>query len=214
MAAPSMNVLFVGAHHDDLEVSCGGSVKRWVEEGCNVFSAILTDSTWTGPDGICFRDPQQAESYCQKAASLLGYTPISLNYCPCFTLVYSDEKVADLLRIISQHRIDMLVTISPSDAHRDHRAASEIALAATRKIPRVLLTQVSWNSTPQVFTPRYFVDITTQFEVKREAIRCYQDEYARTGHLWERFIQAQGQLFGLEAGCDMAEGFEVVKLLH
>jgi N-acetylglucosamine malate deacetylase 1 len=209
-----MNVLFVGAHHDDLEVSSGGSVKRWVEEGCNVFSAILTDSTWTGPDGIRFRDPQQAESYCQKAAGLLGYTQISLNYCPCFTLVYSDEKVADLLRIISQHRIDTLVTISPSDAHRDHRAASEIALAATRKIPRVLLAQVSWNSTPQVFTPRYFVDITKQFEVKREAIRCYQDEYARTGHLWERFIQAQGQLFGLQAGCDMAEGFEVVKLLH
>ena len=61
-----MNVLFVGAHHDDLEVSSGGSVKRWVEEGCNVFSAILTDSTWTGPDGIRFRDPQQVESYCQR----------------------------------------------------------------------------------------------------------------------------------------------------
>ena len=108
-----MNVLFVGAHHDDLEVSSGGSVKRWVEEGCNVFSAILTDSTWTGPDGICFRDPQQVESHCQKAARLLGYTQISLNYGPCFTLVYSDEKVTDLY-IISQHRIDMLVTISPS----------------------------------------------------------------------------------------------------
>jgi hypothetical protein len=40
----------------------------WVEEGCNVFSAILTDSTWTGPDGIRFRDPQQVESYCQKAS--------------------------------------------------------------------------------------------------------------------------------------------------
>ena len=73
-----MNVLFVGAHHDDLEVSSGGSVKRWVEEGCNVFSAILTDSTWTGPDGTRFRDPQQVESYCQKAARLLGYTQISL----------------------------------------------------------------------------------------------------------------------------------------
>ena len=209
-----MNVLFVGAHHDDLEVSSGGSVKRWVEEGCNVFSAILTDSTWTGPDGIRFRDPQQVASYCQKAARLLGYTQISLNYGPCFTLVYSDEKVTDLLHIISQHRIDMLVTISPFDAHRDHRVASEIALAATRKIPRVLLTQVSWNSTPQVFHPRYFVDITKQFEVKREAIRCYEDEYARTGHLWEKFIQAQGQLFGLQAGCEMAEGFEVVKFLY
>jgi LmbE family N-acetylglucosaminyl deacetylase len=65
-----------------------------------------------------------------------------------------------------------------------------------------------------VFNPRYFVDITHQFEVKRKAIRCYEDEYARTGHLWEKFIQAQGQLFGLQAGYEMAEGFEVVKFLY
>jgi LmbE family N-acetylglucosaminyl deacetylase len=104
--------------------------------------------------------------------------------------------------------------LAGSTGMADHRAASEIALAATRKIPRVLLTQVSWNSTPQVFNPRYFVDITKQFEVKREAIRCYEDEYERTGHLWEKFIQAQGQLFGLQAGCEMAEGFEVVKFLY
>ena len=75
------------------------------------------------------------------------------------------------------------------------------------------MPQVRWNSTPKVFNPRYFVAITKQFEAQREAIRCYEDEYARTGHLWEKFMHAQGQLFGLQAGCEMAEGFEVVKFL-
>ena len=46
-----MNILFVGAHHDDLELSCGGSVKKWVADGHKVFSIILTSSAWTGPDG-------------------------------------------------------------------------------------------------------------------------------------------------------------------
>ena len=36
-----MNILFVGAHHDDLEVSMGGSAKRWTDEGHHLFSAIL-----------------------------------------------------------------------------------------------------------------------------------------------------------------------------
>ena len=57
-------------------------------------------------------------------------------------------------------------------------------------------------------------DYQRKFEAKREVLRCYEDEYERTGHLWEKFIQAQGQLFGLQAGCEMAEGFEVAKFLY
>jgi LmbE family N-acetylglucosaminyl deacetylase len=209
-----LNVLFVGAHHDDLEVSAGGTVKRWVEDGHQVFSAILTDSTWIGPDGIRYRDPDKVETYAQNAARILGYTQISLNYCHCFELAYSDNKVVDLLNIIDRHEIDTLITIWPHDAHRDHRMASEIARAATRRIPRVLLTKVSWNSTPYQFRQAYFVDITRQFETKRKALACFEDEFKRTGHLWERYIHAQGQLFGLEAGYEMAEGFEIMKFAY
>lgn len=209
-----MNVLFVGAHHDDLEVSSGGTVRRWVTEGHKVFSAILTDSTWIGHDGTRFRDPGDVEAFCQKAAGMLGYTQINLRYSRCFELAYSDDKVVELLNIIDGHEIDAVLTIWPHDAHRDHRIASQIARAATRKVPRVLLARVSWNSTPVAFKPTYFVDITQQFETKRRALRCYEDEYARTGPLWEKFIRSQGELFGLEANCGMAEGFEVMKFLH
>ena len=80
--------------------------------------------------------------------------------------------------------------------------------------PRVLLTQVSWNSSPQAFTPRYFVDTTNQIEAKHRALRCYEDEFARTGRMWEAFSRSQGTLFGLTAGCEVAEGFEVMKLLY
>jgi len=206
-----MNILFVGAHHDDLEVSAGGSVKRWVEEGHRVYSAILTDSTWTGPDGTPFRDAEKVEEYCQNAAAVLGYTQISRGYAHVFELSYTDDKVVDLLNIIGRNKIDTLVTIFPGDAHRDHRTASEIALAATRAVPQVLLTRVSWNSSPDLFRPRFFVDITNQFEAKQKAIRCYVDEYARTGALWEKFIRSTAELYGLEAGCELAEGFEVLK---
>ncbi len=208
------NILFVGAHHDDLELAIGGSVKRWVEEGCQVFSATMTDSTWTGPDGTRFRDPDQVQRYCLEAAGLLGYTQISLKYGPCFTLTYSDDKVLDLLNIIRRCNIDTLVTIDCADAHKDHRVVSEVALAASRDLPRVLLTQVSWHSTPESFQSRYFVEITEQFEAKRAALQCYRDEYERVGHKWERLVQAQATLYGLQAGRPMAEGFDIVKFLH
>lgn len=209
-----MNILFVGAHHDDLELSIGGSVKRWVAEGHKVFCATLTNSTWKGPDGINFRDVEKVKEYCRNASKILGYEPINLCYSSCFELNYSDDKVVDILNIINKYDIKMIVTIWPYDAHRDHRVAAEIALAATRTVPRVLMTRLSWNSTSKVFDPRYFVDIEETFEDKKRALSCYEDEYERRGREWEKYIKSQGQLFGLEANCELAEGFEVLKYLH
>ena len=209
-----MNILFVGAHHDDLELSSGGSVKRWVEEGHAVYSAILTNSIWVGPDGTRFRETDQVKAYCHEASSVLGYTPINLDYCDAFELAYSDDKVVDLLNICAQYQIDTLIAIWPYDAHKDHRIASEIALAASRQIPRVLLTRLSWNSTPQAYRPNYFVDITGYYEIKQQALKCYQDEYSRNAARWEKFMLSQAHACGLEIGCDYAEGFQMLKYLY
>jgi LmbE family N-acetylglucosaminyl deacetylase len=151
------------------------------------------------------------EKLCQKAASVLGYTQIDLNRSPCLELTYSDDSVVDILKIIDMHKIDFLVTLWPHDAHRDHRIASEIALAAARKVPRVLVTELSWNSSPHCFRPQYFVDIAAHFKAKQDALRCYEDEYARIGSQWEKVILARAQLYGLKAGCELAEAFEVIK---
>jgi LmbE family N-acetylglucosaminyl deacetylase len=75
----------------------------------------------------------------------------------------------------------------------------------------VLLTKVSWNCFPAQFDPRFFVDVSEYFDRKQAAMRCFEDEYARTGQLWEQYARATGELYGLQAGCRMAEGFEVVK---
>lgn len=206
-----MNILFVGAHHDDLEVSVGGSVSRWVGEGHTVFSAILTDSLWTGPDGKQYRDKTQVEAYTSRAAAVLGYVPLNLNLAPCLNLHVTDDCVVQLLNVLQKHTIDTLITMTPHDAHPDHRAAAEIALNASRKVSRVLLTKVSWNSFPGGFQPRFFVDVTGHLEKKSQAMQCFEDEYARTGAHWETFSRATAELYGLEAGCRHAEGFEVVK---
>lgn len=206
-----MNILFLGAHHDDLEVSIGGSVARWTAEGHRVVSAILTDSIWTGPGGAVYRTTADVEKFTTAAARVLGYQPVSLNLAPCLHLKSCDDAVVRVLNLISEFSIDMLITICPQDAHPDHRATAEIGLNASRKVPRVLLTRVSWNCFPGPFDPRYFVDISQHFAAKQAAMQCFEDEYARTGALWEQYARATGELYGLQAGCRLAEAFEVVK---
>jgi LmbE family N-acetylglucosaminyl deacetylase len=85
-------------------------------------------------------------------------------------------------------------------------------MAATRKVPNVLTVQISWNKVPHAWNPSFFVDVTATLEQRIAALRCYRDEWQRTGTLWEKYVRSTAALYGLQCGCEAAEGFEVVKL--
>ena len=208
-----MNILFVGAHHDDLELSIGGSIAKWSREH-NIYSAILTTSEWNTPEGKTMCPSPQSLSECDSASKTLGYTPINLMLADDFKLEFKDEHVVEVLKIIEDKSINMLITIWPYDAHPTHRVVSQIAMAASRRVPKILTTRGSWNSVPESFNPSYFVDISCTFEVKKKALRCYEAEFARRGDEWNRYITATGTMYGLEANCPLAEGFEIVRYLE
>jgi len=205
-------ILFVGAHHDDLELGLGGSVKRWTMEGKKVAAAMLTNSQWIGPGGHVFRDPVRVIAECTKSAALLGFEPFHLGLSDANDIQFSDAHVVKVLDLVSKLRIDTLITIWEDDAHPAHRATNAIAMAATRKVANVLTVRLSWNSVPQAWKPNFFVDVTDTLEDRIAALRCYESEWERTGPLWEQYIRSTAGLFGLESGCRAAEGFAVVKL--
>ncbi len=47
-----------------------------------------------------------------------------------------------------------------------------------------------------------------------KALQCYTQEYERNGESWEKYVLSQATLGGLEAGCDLAESFEVVRYAY
>jgi LmbE family N-acetylglucosaminyl deacetylase len=205
-------ILFVGAHHDDLELAMGGTVKRWTMEGKKVVAAMLTNSQWSAPGGQLLRDPARVIADCEQSAALLGFEPFHLDLSDATNISFADAHVVKVLGLISAMKIDTLVTIWEHDAHPAHQATSAIAMAATRKVPNVLTVRLSWNSVPQAWNPNFFVDVTATLEYRIAALQCYQDEWKRTGTLWEKYIRGTAALYGLQCGCEAAEGFEVVKL--
>jgi LmbE family N-acetylglucosaminyl deacetylase len=86
-----------------------------------------------------------------------------------------------------------------------------MAFAASRKIPRILTTRISWNSVPQAYKPNFFVDVTDGLDVKIEALKCYKSEFMRRGADWEKYIRSSAVIYGLESGYSLAEAFEVVR---
>jgi hypothetical protein len=49
-------VLAVGAHADDIDITCGGSLARWVAEGAEVYYLLLTDSSCGSDDETMTRE--------------------------------------------------------------------------------------------------------------------------------------------------------------
>ena len=93
-----MNIAFVGAHHDDLELSCGGSIAAWAENGHKVYGIILTKSQWTTPNGKLMGDFSKMCQEAERASNILGYEPLNLGLSDDFDLKFMNFKSKSSLR--------------------------------------------------------------------------------------------------------------------
>jgi len=124
------NVLFVGAHPDDLEWMAGGTVARIVREGGRVHLISLTKGTWKGPDGTLFRSDDITVAEMEKASNILGYTFEYLDE-PTLDLQFQDSLVVEVLRRLEMINADTIICPWIDDLHRDHEIAARIAMSAS-----------------------------------------------------------------------------------
>jgi LmbE family N-acetylglucosaminyl deacetylase len=205
------SVLAVIAHADDLELMAGGTVAKWVAEGDAVHVLTLSDGAWTAPDGSPMRDKAEALAEEQRAAACLGYTVENLGH-PAMDLKFEDRLVVEVLRRIEQRRVDTLLCPWERDIHHDHEVVSRIAIAATRRVPRVLMGQINYYLR-EFFRPNVFVDVSATWTKKIEALECYRAQWQRAGKDWYGFLDETTRYYGRMVGVERAEGFVSMKVL-
>ena len=54
------NILVIAAHHDDIEMGCGGSIAKFISEGYKVDVIIVCDSSFSSPSGKILRSAKVA----------------------------------------------------------------------------------------------------------------------------------------------------------
>lgn len=203
-------ILCVVAHPDDLELMAGGTIAHWVAQGMEIDALTLSDGSWTSPDGIVVREREEALADERRAAALLGYHVENLGYS-AMNLRFDDALVRDVLLRMERKKYGMLLCPWDRDLHHDHEVASRIALAASRRIPRVLMGQIN-HYVREVFTPNVFVDISATWTKKVEAISCYEREWVRAGEERVGFLDEVTRYYGRMIGAERAEGFISRKL--
>jgi LmbE family N-acetylglucosaminyl deacetylase len=205
-----MNILAIGAHFDDIELGCGGTLARHAAKGDKVTAFVATRSGFSDPSAKAIRSDASALSEGEKALSLLGAKLVCGGF-KTFRVEFGEKLNRKILSIIEKEKIERVYTHWSQDSHHDHRAVSLASLHCAKHVPQVLMYRSNWYKTAAQFKGNFYSDISAFLARKDAAIRCHRSEMKRTGGKWLRYYRCEAEKAGIEAGLKYAEVFEALK---
>ena len=200
-------VLVIGAHPDDPESMCAGTMLKLKAMGAEVVAVYLT----SGEAGIVGKTHEQARTIRQaearKACEVLGVRAVFLTQTDGNAEV-NKERYAEMKALIEAERPDMVITHWPIDSHRDHRVCSILVYDAWRMTGRgfdLYYSEVMTGMQTQNFTPSLWVDITDYRDKKIEAYLCHESQELE-GAVKE-YHDTMERMRGMECQAKYAEAF-------
>ena len=200
-------VLVIGAHPDDPESMCAGTMLKLKAMGAEVVAVYLT----SGEAGIVGKTHEQARTIRQaearKACEVLGVRAVFLTQTDGNAEV-NKERYAEMKALIAAEQPDMVITHWPIDSHRDHRVCSILVYDAWRMTGRgfdLYYSEVMTGMQTQNFTPTLWVDITDYRDKKIEAYLCHESQELE-GAVKE-YHDTMERMRGMECQAKYAEAF-------
>jgi LmbE family N-acetylglucosaminyl deacetylase len=203
----ALRYLVVGAHPDDPETGCGGTMARLADLGHEVVATYLTRGEAGIPGTGAASAARIRTAEAERACALLGARPLFLGQIDGATEV-DGRRYRETREVFARERPDVVLCHWPVDTHRDHRAAALLTYDAWLSLDRpfaLYYYEVMSGQQTQVFHPTHLVDIDSTVRRKHEA--CFAH---RSQKIEESYAEHHGRMEvfrGMEAGSDSAEAF-------
>jgi bacillithiol biosynthesis deacetylase BshB1 len=218
-----LDVIAVGAHPDDVEIACGGTLAKLVSQGYRVGIVDLTDGEPTPGSP----SPEVRLQEAKKAAEILGVHVRETLTLPNRRLFDSYESRVELAKVFRRYRPQIVMGIADKTpmASPDHWQAMQITDAAIfysrltkwdaefDHLPVHTIKKQVWYSlgfsTLQIpeGSAHFVVDISETLAVKLEAVRAYKTQFPPGKERVFRLVDGQSKLFGASAGFEAGELF-------
>ena len=216
-----LDILVFGAHPDDIELGCGGTIIKEVQRGKKVGIIDLTRGE-LGTRGTAKSRDKEAK----KAIEIMRVAiRENMNFKDGFFQDNEEHKLS-LIKRIRKYRPEIVITNALSDRHPDHPRGSQITidacfLAGLEKIetgqkiwrPKAIYHYIQFNN----MTPDIVVDISEQIDLKIEAVKAYKTQFynpeskeSETIISSEDFLESvryRAKDLGRQSNCKYAEGF-------
>jgi bacillithiol biosynthesis deacetylase BshB1 len=180
---PSLDILAIAAHRDDVEQTCGGTLLKAAQRGQRTGVLDLTQGEM-GTRGSAELRAEEA----MRAAKVLGVTQRENLALPDAAIVNDPPTREKLARAIRRFRPRVVIAPALEGRHPDHRASAQLIrdacfIAGLAKVapdvakhrPLKILHSIAYRQ--DFIRPSFVVDVSDVFELKMEAIRCYQSQF-------------------------------------
>ncbi len=223
-----MNILAFGAHPDDIEIFCAGTLLKYKAQGHDVRIAMATSGN-IGSNTASSREEIAAirEAEQKAAAQVLGAEVRFLRFDDqlLFDTPETRRAVLDAIRWANP---DVVLTHSPDDPSTDHAMIGKLVTRVILGLPSKLIpadeapitkkpSVFFWDTASGVnFMPEAYVDITEFFEQKIEALKKHESQTGWMGEFIEESLpelcRVTAQFRGMQTGCRYAEGFTAFRI--
>ncbi len=164
-----MNILAIGAHPDDIEFGCGGTLTRFVQAGHKVSLLIMTEGTMGGQGHIRRREQL-------NAAKVLGAEQVYWGDYEDTKLPIDQPMIRKIEDVVVAVDPTFVFVHCPNDTHQDHRNLAAGVISATRYVKNVLFYE--GPSTSEI-RPAAYGDITDLMENKLELLRAHESQVSK-----------------------------------
>ena len=186
MKDSKLDILAFGAHPDDVELGCGGTIAKEIHNGKKVGIIDLTRGE-LGTRG----DAKTRDIESNKASKILGVEiRENLNFRDGF-FTNDEFHQLEIIKILRKYRPEIVLCNAQDDRHIDHPKGANLVsnacfLSGLRKVETKLnnLAQVEWRP-KNVYhyiqwknsSPDFLVDISGHIETKTNAIKAYSSQF-------------------------------------
>jgi len=205
-ATTNLRVVCVGAHPDDPESGCGGTLARYAALGHAVTIVYLTRGE-RGIDGKSLDEAARIRTAeCEAACRIIGAKPAFFGQIDGATEV-TRAQVDAMQRLLAAQSPDVLFTHWPVDTHMDHQVASVLTIRAwmNLKTPLLYFFEVNTGSQTEGFFPNTYVDVSAVVDQKKRALFAHISQDGQG--IWREHHEVMAQWRGREVGVAAAEAF-------
>lgn len=210
-----VDVLFIGAHQDDVEATVGGTAALLADRGYRVEILDLTKRV-----GMYFSEEEELGNEGETAAKILGVrrSLLDLGLLKLENNYANRVKIADFIR---SRQPEVVCTLGPDETHPDHNVAHNLVLDALHySFATAIKTEHKpWRVRGIYFFPTnilfekppancLFIDISSTFERKMEALKAYASQMLFHAHNQKyglEYLEALNRAWGLLIGKEYAE---------
>ena len=221
-----LDILAIGAHPDDVELGCGGTLAKMISENKKVGILDLTEGE-LGTRGTALTRKYEAE----EAGKILSIAyRENLKFRDGF-FKNDDTHQIELIKIIRKYKPDIVLANAVNDRHPDHGKAAKLVydacfLSGLLKIqtsyngvtqdkwrPKHIFNYIQWNEEK----PDFIIDISHFLDKKIEACMAYKTQFYDPNSLepntpitsinFKKSIIYRAENLGRLIGCDAGEGF-------